>query len=78
MQALRFDCSLGRLAATTLLSRVWRGACTSAFSPLKLVDLPEPKLPGADWVLVRTRLAGICGSDLKQKVAFDFIKHPTQ
>lgn len=36
------------------------------WSSFRLEDVPEPVLPADDWVLVRTRLAGICGSDLKQ------------
>src|SRR4051812_38080859 len=27
-------------------------------------DLPAPRLPGADWLLLRPELAGICGSDI--------------
>ena len=37
---------------------------TSALSMLKLGDVPEPVLPGRDWVRVRPSLSGICGSDL--------------
>lgn len=29
-----------------------------------LVDIPEPQLPGEDWVKIKTRYGGICGSDL--------------
>lgn len=29
-----------------------------------LTEKPEPQLPGPDWVLLKTRVAGICGSDL--------------
>ena len=39
--------------------------------PLDLVDLDTPALFGDDWVLLRTRLTGICGSDAKQ-VLMDF------
>jgi threonine dehydrogenase-like Zn-dependent dehydrogenase len=37
---------------------------TSAFSMLKLGDVPEPELPARDWVRVMPTLSGICGSDL--------------
>jgi threonine dehydrogenase-like Zn-dependent dehydrogenase len=37
---------------------------TSALSMLKLGDVPEPGLPGRDWLRVRPNLSGICGSDL--------------
>lgn len=31
---------------------------------LELVDVPVPDLPGEDWVVVKSVLSGICGSDL--------------
>lgn len=34
--------------------------------PMALQDLPDPGLPAEDWVMIRTRLCGICGSDSKQ------------
>ena len=37
---------------------------TSSLSMLHLGDVGEPELPGRNWVRVRPRLAGICGSDL--------------
>ena len=33
-------------------------------SPIRLAEIPEPKLPGPEWVKVRVDAAGICGSDL--------------
>ncbi len=38
-----------------------RGA---AWGPLRLRDADVPDLPTPDWVRVRPRLSGICGSDL--------------
>lgn len=40
------------------------GLDTSHFSPLQLEEVSEPELPTPQWVRVRPRLAGICGSDL--------------
>jgi threonine dehydrogenase-like Zn-dependent dehydrogenase len=37
-----------------------------AHTPMKLVELDEPGFPLPDWVVVRPRLTGICGSDAKQ------------
>ena len=39
--------------------------------PLSLQELDDPELFGPDWVHVRTRMTGICGSDSKQ-VLMDF------
>ncbi len=37
-----------------------------ATTPMALQDVPEPTLLGDDWVVLRSRLTGICGSDTKQ------------
>ena len=66
MKALRFHYSLPRLAAAKILGRVWPGAYLSALASVRLESVPDPELPRDDWVRVRTRLAGICGSDVKQ------------
>ena len=42
-----------------------------ASTPMALVELPEPRLLGDDWLVLRTRVTGICGSDTKQ-VLMDF------
>src|SRR5687768_9200696 len=39
---------------------------TLATVPMALQPLPDPSLPAPDWVVIRTRLCGICGSDSKQ------------
>ncbi|HEX5437631.1 MAG TPA: zinc-binding dehydrogenase [Gemmatimonadaceae bacterium] len=48
------------LAAGALSERLFMGphACTT------YGDVPEPALPGDRWVRIRTRLGGVCGSDL--------------
>ena len=40
-------------------------------TPMALEDRDDPALLGPDWVVLRTRLTGICGSDTKQ-VLMDF------
>jgi threonine dehydrogenase-like Zn-dependent dehydrogenase len=42
-----------------------------ASTPMKVEDLPEPTLLADDWVVLKTRLTGICGSDSKQ-ILMDF------
>ena len=46
------------------LGKRWRNLYTSSVSCVHLVDMPEPQLPTPEWVKVRPRLSGICGSDL--------------
>ncbi len=41
------------------------------FSTIKLVDMPEPELPSPEWVKIRTRLCGVCGSDINLMFAKD-------
>lgn len=53
-----------RALLTQLLGRFWRGAYFSSLAPLQVRNLPRQPLPAPDWVRVRNRLAGICGSDL--------------
>lgn len=51
---------LGTLAAGRISERLYVGlhACT------RFQTVENPRLPGEGWVRVRTRLGGICGSDL--------------
>jgi len=63
MKALRFERNIPRYAAATLAARAVPGA-GGRVGPLKLTDMDPPELPGPDWVRIRPRLAGICGSDL--------------
>lgn len=55
MRALQVDRSLPRFAAARITSRPVALRLTET-------DLPDP--PGPDWILLRPRLSGICGSDL--------------
>jgi threonine dehydrogenase-like Zn-dependent dehydrogenase len=60
------DFSAPKMLLTQLMGRVSRRAYWGSTSPLRLVNLPDPRLPASDWVRVRNRLCGICGSDLHQ------------
>jgi threonine dehydrogenase-like Zn-dependent dehydrogenase len=60
------DLSVPRIVLTRVLGRISREVYFAPTSPLHLADLPDPPLPAPDWVRVRNRLCGICGSDLHQ------------
>ena len=64
MEAIQYTKSIPRYLAMRYLGKQWRSLYTSPFSCTRLVDIPEPQLPTPEWVKVRTRLSGICGSDL--------------
>lgn len=34
------------------------------FSTVKLANIPEPSLPSPEWVKIKIRLCGVCGSDI--------------
>ncbi len=63
MKALRFSRDVPRFAAARLTSGLRPGAGART-GPLSLVDTDPPTPPGDDWIELRPRLAGICGSDL--------------
>ncbi|HCW51707.1 MAG TPA: alcohol dehydrogenase [Clostridiales bacterium] len=64
MKALQFTGSIPHYVVTAALGRISRGAYWGPLSCLVLREVPEPVLPGPDWAVVRTRYAGICGSDM--------------
>jgi threonine dehydrogenase-like Zn-dependent dehydrogenase len=63
VKALVFSRKPARYAAAMVAGalRPGRGA---RYGPLDLRDVDPPELHGPDWVRVRPRLSGICGSDL--------------
>jgi threonine dehydrogenase-like Zn-dependent dehydrogenase len=66
MQALLFRHSVPRQIITKLLSFASAEALLGKTAPMQLEEIPEPRLPADDWLVIRTRLCGICGSDSKQ------------
>jgi threonine dehydrogenase-like Zn-dependent dehydrogenase len=66
MRALLFENQLPRLIATKLLSLVTPRAFVGPLAPIALREVPDPELLAPDWVTLRTRLCGLCGSDYKQ------------
>lgn len=66
MRALVFENSLPRQAATFLLSRLTPRAFVGPLAPVQLKEVAEPAPPAEDWLTLRTRLCGLCGSDTKQ------------
>lgn len=64
MRALVFNPTIPRFAVTKALGAVSRPALWGRFAPLQFQHIPDPPLPGDEWVRVKVRLGGICGSDL--------------
>jgi threonine dehydrogenase-like Zn-dependent dehydrogenase len=66
VKALVFRHNLAREAASTIGGRIDQRAFVSRLSPVRIEDVAELPLPGADWVRVDTTFSGLCGSDVKQ------------
>ncbi len=65
MKALLLNLDPIRFVALQILRPISVRFCYSGpFSTLKLADIPEPKLPSPEWVKIKTRLCGVCGSDI--------------
>lgn len=65
MRGIVFDGDVKKYVGTFLLGKVnkklsYGGMTCTGYKD----DIKEPGLPGQDWVRIRTKLGGICGSDL--------------
>ena len=63
MKALQVRRSVARLGLARVASAL-APATAVRVGPLEYANVDPPELPGPGWHRVRTRLAGICGSDL--------------
>lgn len=66
MQALVTTNNPFRLVSTKLLSLISPKAFVGWQSPMQLREVADPTLPAEDWLVAKTRLCGLCGSDYKQ------------
>lgn len=64
MKALQFVQSIPRYSLTRALGWLLPAIYWSPLACLQLREVPEPSLPSPEWVRIRTRYGGICGSDL--------------
>ena len=64
MKALRFSVSVPQYAALKVLGRARRLYYAGPLATVRLTEVPEPVLPSADWVKIKTLLCGMCGTDM--------------
>jgi len=64
MKAVTFDVSVPRYLLAKSLGGLTSFVTYGALSGLRLQDVPDPVLPGPDWVRLEVLLGGICGSDI--------------
>jgi L-iditol 2-dehydrogenase len=64
VKAIRFAAPIPTYLATLAAGKLSRRFHTGALACTRYADIEQPALPGERWVRIRTRLGGICGSDL--------------
>jgi len=64
MKAVVFEVKPAGWMLCRLFAKKFPALRKSALDGFELREIPVPQLPGDDWVLLRTRLGGICGSDV--------------
>jgi Threonine dehydrogenase and related Zn-dependent dehydrogenases len=65
MKALQFNVNVPKFLIIQALRPISGSFCyRGPFSTVKLVDMPEPTLPSQEWVKIKTKLCGVCGSDI--------------
>jgi threonine dehydrogenase-like Zn-dependent dehydrogenase len=64
MRTIYVDKVIPRILAVRVLKPLWPSVVWSPISPVSVVDLPEPDLPGPKWLRVRNIQCGICSTDL--------------
>ena len=64
VQAIQYTKSIPRYLAARYLGNRWRSLYTSPVSSVRRVEMDAPQLPTPEWVKIKTRVSGICGSDL--------------
>lgn len=64
MKAISFAAPIPTYLATMLVGKVSDALYVGPHACTRLSDVPTPALPTDRWVRVRTRMGGICGSDL--------------
>ena len=64
MLALEMFRSVPRTVAGKAIGGRMPGVLSGFAAPLRLVTIDEPRVDRPGWARLRTRLSGICGSDL--------------
>jgi L-iditol 2-dehydrogenase len=64
MKGVAFDVSVPGFVMAKTAGKIMDSAFFGTLSGLRMRDLPEPALPGPDWVKVEVTQSGICGSDI--------------
>jgi threonine dehydrogenase-like Zn-dependent dehydrogenase len=71
VQALVFDVNIEEIIHLIQEARDSKEAYLGQHSPISLREIPDARVQFPDWLVIKTHLTGICGSDYKQ-VFIDF------
>ncbi len=63
MKAIQFEGTVPRYVYSTVAGSIIRNAYYDRFSNIVMRDVRPPELPTPEWVRVKTKYAGFCGSD---------------
>ena len=63
MKAVQFEGAIPRYVYSTVAGSIIRNAYYDRFSNIVMRDVRPPELPTPEWVRVKTKYAGFCGSD---------------
>lgn len=64
MRTIYAEKNIPRILAVRALKPFWPGVIWSPISHVRVLELPDPALPGPRWLRVRNRQCGIDGTDL--------------
>ncbi len=64
MRAIVLKLSIPRFFLNKFLGSFWPSVYYSTLSNLSLREIPEPEIPGPEWMKIRTIFSGICASDI--------------
>lgn len=64
MKAVQFAAPIPTYLATLVAGKMSESLLVGPHACTRYVDVPTPELPSDRWVRIKTRLGGICGSDL--------------
>jgi threonine dehydrogenase-like Zn-dependent dehydrogenase len=69
MKALVFELNLPRIILSKLLGYISPRAYVGRLAAMQYREIPDIRRPADDWVLIKAKYCGICGSDYKQVFA---------
>lgn len=64
MKAIQFDATIPRYVVGLAGQKISPSILWNGMSCTAMRDVPEPELPGDEWVKIKTRYGGICGTDV--------------